>query len=419
MGEAPFFLKWRLIPSLTFAGFVSAIFTGFIWSPSTLVGKNGEVWFVLGSISLGLALCAAVWFYGLVQSWKVVAGLVAVTVAVHLLELQAETHAGIKLREYLEIPVLGNVEPLVAATSFAVTLILCMAWILLTSPRCTIASGVLLALGCAFLASLTVTVIHGTQRGAWISFFTGRPLELVWQTVLASFVGIALALKRSVCVVHTLPEPEKLHRNFKTRIAVSGVLVGYFIVIGTWSTSVAKSDAKRRAQLVASIQAEGATKLAHAPSFDNLPPIGIHAFDEVLVWENIGEWTPSTPGAYVSPVLSNSSLPQAGLQAQIAPERKTYYLAYFKKDFFYEVRANVTAYPNEQWARYEADVPPATRQARNIQVLRRFGNNIYEEGPYFFWSSGDFVVRLDCQMVKPDVVDEFLKAYLQKLPSNL
>ena len=112
MGEAPVVPKWRLVPSLTFAGLISALFTEFIWWPATLVGKNGEVWCVLGSISLGLALCAVVWFYGLVRNWKVLAGLVAVTVAVHLLERQAETYAGVRLREYSEIPVLGNVEPL-------------------------------------------------------------------------------------------------------------------------------------------------------------------------------------------------------------------------------------------------------------------------------------------------------------------
>jgi hypothetical protein len=85
----------------------------------------------------------------------------------------------------------------------------------------------------------------------------------------------------------------------------------------------------------------------------------------------------------------------------------------------YEVRANVTVFPNEQWARYEVDVPPLTRQARYIQVLRRFGNNLYQEGPYFFWSSGDFVVDLDCQGVGPEVINEFLNAYLQKFPSNV
>lgn len=410
--------KWTLIPALTFAGFVSAVFTWFIWWPSTLLDKNGVLHVVLGSISLGLALGAVAWFYGLVQSWKILAALVAEMVAAHLSELQAETHAGTGFREYLEIPVVGNVEPLVAATSFAVALVLYIVWVLLTSPRCRVAPGMLLALASAFLASLTITVIHGTQRGAWISFLTGRPLELVWQTAMAFFLGIALAFKPSVRLVPAPSEVDVPRRSFKARIAVISVLAGYFLVTGAWSASVTRRDAARRAQLLDSIKSEAATKLERVPSLGNLPPLRVHPFDEVLVWDNIGEWKPSgLPRADVSPELRNNR-PAPGLEAQIAPERKTYYLAYSKKDSLNVVRANVTAYPNEQWARYEADVPPITRQARNIQVLRRFGNNVNQEGPDFFWSSGDYVVNVHCEM-EPKVVDEFLEAYLQKHPSNL
>jgi hypothetical protein len=420
MGQASAIAKWTLIPALTLAGFVSAIFTGFIWWPSIVAGHNSEdLYVVLGSTSFGLALGAVVWCYGLVQSWKILGGLVAVTVAAHLLELHAETHAGNWLREYVEIPVVGNVEPLVAATSFGVALVLYIVWILLTSPRYKVTWAVVVALGCAFLAALTVTAIHGTQRGAWISFFTGRPLELVWQTALAGFLGLALALKQPTHLFHAPPETEKPHSSFAKRMAVGGVLLGYFLVTGTWSTSVATRDARRRAQLAASIEAEAATKIAHAPSFDNLPPLTVRPFDEVLVWENIGEWTPSAPGSYVSPALRNNPIPLPGQQAQVAPERKTYYLGYSKSGGGPAVRANVTVYPNEQWARYEVDVPPITRQARNIKLLQRFGNNIYQDGPYFYWSSGDKVVNLDCQMVPLDVIDEFLKAYLQKFPSNV
>lgn len=419
MTLAPKVPKWTLIPALTLAGFVSGVFTAFIWWPSTLAGNGGFLYIVLGGTSFGLALGAVVWFYDLVQSWRILAGLVVVTVATHLLELQAETHAGVRLREYIEIPVVGSVEPLVALTSFAVALVLYVVWILLTSPRCNISWGAVFAFGAAFLVALTITTIHGTQRGAWISFFSGRPLELVWQTVLAFFLGVVLALKGAMLPVHAPSETEKPRASFPRRAAVCGVLAGYFLVMGAWGTSVTRHDARRRAQLVASVEAEAATKLAHAPSFGNLPPLGARPFDEVLVQEKIGEWTPSAPGSYVSPAVSNNPLSRPELRAQVAPERKTYYLSYFKGGSGPEVRANVTVYPNEQWARYEVDVPPITRQTRNIKSLQRFGNNIYQDGPYFYWSSGDKVVNLDCQMVPPDVIDRFLKAYLQKFPSNV
>jgi len=409
--------KWRLVPALTLAGFVSAIFTEFISWPSTVAGNNNGVLFVvLGSISFGLALGSVIWFYSLLQSWKILACLVAVTVFSHLLELHADVHAGARLREYIDIPFASNIEPLVAVTSFGVAAVLFLVWMFVTRPRCAFASGVVLALGSAFLAAVTITAIHGTQRGAWISFLTGRPLELVWQTVLACFLGIALALKRPATRLSPTLEAEKPSPSLKVRMAVGGVLVGYFLVTGAWGISVTKREAEKRAQLLASMEGEDVAKLAHAPSFDNLPPLIVRPFDEVLVWQKIGDWAPSAPGSYDSPVVRSNASPNQ--RALVAPQRRTYYLNYSQSGLP-AVRADVTVFPNEQWARYEVDMPPITRQARNIKLLQRFGNNIYQDGVYFYWSSGEKVVKLECQGVLPDVIDEFLKAYLLKFPSNV
>ena len=416
MSGIPVVAKWRLVPALTLAGFVSAIFTDFIWWPSIVAANNSEVLYVvLGSTSFGLAVGSVIWFYSLLESWKILACLVVVTVTAHFLELQAEVHAGARVEEYVDILFASNIEPLVAVTSFGVAAVLYLVWIFVTSPHCRIISGAMLALGCASLAALTITAIHGTQRGAWISFLTGKPLELVWQTALAGFLGLALALKQTH-LFHVQPAAEKPRSSFAKRMAISSVLVGYFLVIGAWSISVEKRDAKIRAQVAASVEAEAATKLAHAPSFDNLPPLTDKPFDEVLVWQNVGDWTPSAPGSYDSPAVRSN--PSQNRQAQIAPERRTYYLSYSKSGVG-DVRANVTVYPNEQWARYEVDIPPITRQTRNIQLVQRFGNHIYQDGVYLYWSSGQKVVKLECQGVLPDVIDEFLKVYLQKFPSNV
>lgn len=173
----------------------------------------------------------------------------------------------------------------------------------------------MLALGCASLAALTITAIHGTQRGAWISFLTGKPLELVWQTALAAFLGLALALKE-IHLFHVQPAIEKPRSRVAKRMAISSVLVGYFLVIGAWSISVESRDAKIRAQVAANVEAEAATKLANVPSFDNLPPLTDKLFDEVLVWQNVGDWTPSAPGSYDSPAVRSN--PSQNRQAQIA-----------------------------------------------------------------------------------------------------
>jgi hypothetical protein len=44
---------------------------------------------------------------------------------------------------------------------------------------------------------------------------------------------------------------------------------------------------------------------------------------------------------------------------------------------------------------------------------------VFQEGPYFLWASDRQLILLDCQGVLPDVIDEFLKAYLVKYPSSL
>ena len=188
--------NWSLVPALTLAGFVSALFTASIWWPSLVADNQSRVLYVaLGSVSFGLALGSVVWFYGLIQRWKILAFLVAMTVTLHLLELRAEEHASTWLRQYVDISFVSNIEPLVAVTSFSVAAGLYIVWLFLTSPRCKISSGIVLSLGAAFLAAVLITAIHGTQRVSWIIFLTGRQLELVWQTVLACFLVIALALK--------------------------------------------------------------------------------------------------------------------------------------------------------------------------------------------------------------------------------
>ena len=409
--------SWKLIPAFTFAGVVSAIFSASIWFSFLIGVKNETTFVILGSISFGLALGAVLWFYGLIQSWKTLTAVVALTVAAHLFELYGELHLPIRLWEYVEIPAVGSIEPRVAITSFAVALILCVAFLMLTTPICKIGWAVPVALACALLTGATIAAVDGTQRGAWFSLWKGNALWLLWQLVLAFFLAIALTLKGATPFFHVRVSQERPHASLKRRIAPFGVLLTYFVAVGIWSHSVLKRDTKTRADLQVSLELEAAKKLAEAPSFEKLSPLTPRPFDQVLVLNNIGEWAPYFHGSYNSPAARTGAATKVpGLPA---PERKTYYVRYSKSGNSFAVQANVTVYPNENWARYEAHVPPIARQARGIQLLQRFGNNIYQDGPYFFWSSGDKVVELECQGVLPDVIDEFLKAYLQRFPSSV
>ena len=54
----------------------------------------------------------------------------------------------------------------------------------------------------------------------------------------------------------------------------------------------------------------------------------------------------------------------------------------------------------------------------DLNVIK-FGSVIYQEGPYFFWSSGNRLILLSLEGDSSTAQDEFLKAYLGKYPSSI
>jgi hypothetical protein len=210
--------RWSLIPALTFAGLVSAIFNSWIWYPAIASGNSDTLFVILASLSFGLALGAVLWSYDLIHTWWMLAAVVGVTLAAHLLELYGELHLPVRPGEYVDFPWVGSIRPQVAETSFAVTLILCVAFLLFTTPRCRIGWAVGIAFVCASLEAVTVAEVDGTQRGAWVSFLTGNALGpgLLWHPGLAFFLGIALALKGLTSLFH-VPAEEKPRSSYMSR----------------------------------------------------------------------------------------------------------------------------------------------------------------------------------------------------------
>jgi hypothetical protein len=168
-----------------------------------------------------------------------------------------------------------------------------------------------------------------------------------------------------------------------------------------------------RQAAVARAQEEITTRVASAPSRVNLPALNEDRVERVFLMEGVGEWRP-----YSS---SSSRIPadQAG-GATFAPrpERISYYANYsrttVRPDDVTAVTVHITQYPNAEWARF--DVLNSTGQA-GLPRLSQFGNTYYQNGPYFSWSTSDRLIVLSCQCRAP-VIDEFLKAYLAKYPSD-
>jgi hypothetical protein len=55
---------------------------------------------------------------------------------------------------------------------------------------------------------------------------------------------------------------------------------------------------------------------------------------------------------------------------------------------------------------------------KNAWKVLKFGNNLYQVGTSFSWSSGNRVIFLDCRVAQQSVVDALLNAYLAKYPAH-
>jgi hypothetical protein len=166
---------------------------------------------------------------------------------------------------------------------------------------------------------------------------------------------------------------------------------------------------------VARAQEEITTRVASAPSRVNLPALNEDRVDRVFLMEGVGEWRPY--------YTSSSRMPAdqvGGATFATRPERISYYAYYSRStvrpDASTSVTVHITQYPNAEWARF--DVLNNTGQA-GLPRLSQFGSTFYQDGPYFSWSSGDRLILLNCSGMPRPVIDEFLKAYLAKYPSDL
>ena len=354
--------RWSIVPLLTCAGFVSGVCT-ILFTVLAITIPNEYQLALIGSISLGLTVSAALWSLGFIRSWKTVATLVAATVASHFIYLFAIEEGLLSLNKNVMLPLVGTVQPPLFATFSLIALVLYSAFVVVLVPGRKKLWAPVIALVSAPPAALCVSYIDAHGSIIW----NGTMLAPLWQTVLAGFLGVALTLARV-----DLRPPGK-------RFAVLYVLAGYFLVFGTLSCFASTSDRKRIDENDKRLVAKVAARLAAAPSRDNLPYMGEQFLDRVLLMDGVGDWRPDRSGATEMPAE-----PHQGKYAAEAPrpERIEYYVRYSRIALVPEdarwLRAMVTQYPNAAWAEYE--VFNGSPLFSEVQSLTRFGSHLRQEG---------------------------------------
>ena len=410
--------RWSIIPALTLAGLLSAIWTDvFIWFPSIVSVQSYILFVLLASVSLGLSLGAVLWLYGLIRTWKGLTAAVGVMIAAHFFGEFGARHLPIGLREYMDVPLLGSIIPELALTASAVAFIIILTFLMLTRPKRKVALLVLISFGCSVFAGIIVAVIDGTQRGAWFSLLKGTVLGLSWQLVLASSLATSLLLGQIDSNVSKGAD-DAPRASFTRRFAAFGVLLMFLVATGVWCHSTQVRYGKKNLELQARVKAEIAKSLAEAPTFENLSAPVPKPLDKVLLLQEINGWKP-----YLSGSQDYGAQRNGGDMLAPFPARRTYYARYATPGDNMAVVANVTEYPNAEWAKYAVRNTPMPHEFINhpesVKHLVRLGNNLYQDAAYFFWPSGEELIFLECSGVLPDVIDGFLKAYLVKYPSSL
>jgi hypothetical protein len=417
-------IGWGILPLLTVAGLVSSLETEIsILRSQHNGGGNSTSTVLLGGLCLGLSIVTALGFYKRIQSRTSAALLISVIVVANCSPLFYQ-YVPRSLYQDKQLPLLGTTELDLFAFIFPSCLVAFIGFALVLLPARKVLRTVPVAIFSAGLATLTFAFIVDLQRGAWFSLWSTEPLGLLWQNTLAVFLGLSLWLGQ-IAIREDTPMPAPSHVRgavppLRNGWIALGILVGYFVGLHIWTASVLHRYAEMVEQNQARVKREIAQALADAPSRENLPPVQQSPLDEMLIMHGVAGWTPYASAAKM---LSAENVVPNSEKRVPRPQRYSCGASYTGGDNSFGLRVKVTTYPTADWAKYDLRNEPVTNEIIEhpdwIKRLTKFGNNLYQEGPYFYWSSGNKLVFLDCQGIYQSVIDEFLKAYLEKYPSSV
>jgi hypothetical protein len=416
-------IDWSVVPLLTFAGLVSSIYTQFSIMTSEANGGGGPTsTLLLDGLYLGLTIVTALWFYKSILSWTKAVTLLVVTVVANCSPLLYKYVPGFFWQDKT-FPVLGRIELDNLAFFFPTALVVYIGFGIALFPKRSALRTVPIASLFATVAAITFAVLGERQRGSWFPLpWSTEAMYPLWQTTLAFFLGLTLWTDRIVAKRPTgSSQAENPVRSTRNGFITLGILIAYSIGLTLWTAAVVSRYGKAVHQSQARVEGELAQSLAAAPSRENLPAVRENPVDELLVMQPIAGWAPYASGGGMLPAENFLPSQEMANQRALRPQRYSYGASY--TDGSRALRVNVTNYPIPEWAKYELRHIPTSNELIIhpdwVKKLVKFGNNFYQDGPYVFWPSGNNLVMLDCQGTPPAVVDQFLKAYLEKYPSSL
>lgn len=407
------------IPIFIGLGLFSSLFAGRFCFNFWGAKYNAYLYEVLASAGLGLAIVAILWWLRQIQTWSRALAVVVAAVAGHTLEQFLDPHL---LQD--KAPLCWGCPPAEhfaagsAARLFLVAFILYFVT-LAASVRPGFLRPLVISLAGAAIAAETIgRIIPAAQLNHLDLVINGVPLDILWQLVLGSYLGVAVWVNG---IRLNSSSVSRSGRGNINRFTAFYVLAAYVLAVGAADFRVNNASRRR----VDSINAAIAGSKQEAPAMVDLRQVEPLSLDQVLIMNSIGGW---------KPYLSNSGKRAgrlASAEVTAAPSTVDYSVSYaappappsggYHADHF---EVEISQYPNADWARYELRNRPMPNELlkhpERVQLVSEFGGKFYvDEWMYRYWSSGDKLIFLDCEGIPPQDIEIFLKAYLSKYPSSI
>jgi hypothetical protein len=319
------------------------------------------------------------------------------------------------LRQDNALPLLGITENYDFLLFFPTCLVAFIGFAIVLLGWRNIFRTVPIAFAFSVLATLAFNYKVEQGRGGWINLLPGDVLGIVWQTTLVFFLALSLWIGQiSISAASSTVRGSRFRTDRYARkgFISLAILVVCFIGVQIWTSALISDERKRDIEHRAQVRAV----LAHPPSREDLPHLEQEPAEKVLL-PDIAACTRYSPQRKTLPAEDALPILENTIPRALYPERYSYSATYEDGSGNY-IPVVIAAFPTADWAGYSVK-PMPTLYPGKVWKLVKSGNNIYQIGTSFSWSSGNKVIFLDCRIARQPAIDAFIDAYLKKYPSSL